>query len=60
MIKLVGKRPFPERQDDMDRWLDENALLRGPPPPLEDVNPETPLHPSPAATAVQVSEGPRL
>ncbi|PSR75914.1 hypothetical protein PHLCEN_2v8828 [Hermanssonia centrifuga] len=60
MIKLVGKRPFPGRQDDMDRWLDENSLLRGTPPPLEDVNPETPLHPSPAATTVRVSKGPRL
>lgn len=36
MIELLGKRPFPERADDMDKWLDKNRASKVAPPPLED------------------------
>lgn len=32
MINLLGKRPFPERADDMDKWLDKNREKSAPPP----------------------------
>lgn len=32
MIELLGKRPFPERADDMDRWLDNHGKTVAPPP----------------------------
>jgi AFG3 family protein len=33
MINLLGKRPFTNRSDDMDKWLDENqGGLTAPPP----------------------------
>ncbi|KAJ2919269.1 hypothetical protein MD484_g1131, partial [Candolleomyces efflorescens] len=33
MINLLGKRPFANRSDDMDKWLDENqGGLTAPPP----------------------------
>lgn len=37
MIDLLGKRPFTNKADEMDKWLDENSK-RGEasaPPPLE-------------------------
>jgi AFG3 family protein len=36
MIELLGKRPFPGRSDDMDKWLDNNKANRSAPPPFED------------------------
>jgi AFG3 family protein len=36
MIELLGKRPFPGRSDDMDKWLDNNQANKSAPPPLED------------------------
>ena len=42
MIELLGKRPFANRADDMEQWLDENNRKRGEtsaPPPIE---PEAP------------------
>jgi len=36
MIKLLGKRPFPGKSDDMDKWLDKNKAQKSAPPPLED------------------------
>ena len=40
MIELLGKRPFTNRADDMDRWLDEHGPIKkgevSAPPPLED------------------------
>ena len=45
MIDLLGKRPFTNRADDMDKWLDENNRKRGEasaPPPIETEGP-TPL-----------------
>ena len=40
MIDLLGKRPFPNRSDEMDRWLDEHGTNKkrgetSAPPPLE-------------------------
>lgn len=35
MIELLGKRPFPERADDMDKWLDKHRGGSVAPPPLE-------------------------
>lgn len=37
MIDLLGKRPFADKRDEMDKWLDENSK-RGEtsaPPPLD-------------------------
>ncbi|KAH9937169.1 ATP-dependent metallopeptidase Hfl [Fomitopsis serialis] len=56
MIKLLGPRPFANRKDDMDKWLDENRNRESSaPPPLETPGEETP---APAATS-RVDE-PRL
>ena len=52
MIELLGPRPFANRKDDMDKWLDENRK-RGEssaPPPLEELGPAG--APAPAATRV--------
>ncbi|EMD42006.1 hypothetical protein CERSUDRAFT_42911 [Gelatoporia subvermispora B] len=52
MIEMLGHRPFANRRDDMDKWLDENRK-RGEssaPPPLEDLGPAE--APAPAATRV--------
>ncbi|KAF5313280.1 hypothetical protein D9619_002997 [Psilocybe cf. subviscida] len=35
MIRLLGKRPFVGRADDMDKWLDEHQKEKGPIPPPE-------------------------
>lgn len=35
MVRLLGKRPFANRRDDMDKWLDEHGPERSAPPPLE-------------------------
>lgn len=45
MIELLGKRPFPERADDMDKWLEKNRGPKSAPPPLE-----TPPIPASSAT----------
>lgn len=57
MIKLLGKRPFKGKSDDMDKWLDENQGLRdrkSGPPPFEETPAPTPTDddPSPAPVAV--------
>lgn len=52
MIRLLGKRPFANRKDDMDKWLDENSPERSAPPPLEGLDPEMSQSPSPAAKRV--------
>ncbi|KAG8780393.1 AAA ATPase afg3 [Serendipita sp. 397] len=36
MIELLGGRPFTERADDMDKWLDKNRAPKSAPPPLEE------------------------
>ena len=41
MIDLLGKRPFANRADDMDKWLDENRPELVAPPPFEPA-PEAP------------------
>lgn len=35
MIRLLGKRPFAGRADDMDKWLDEHQKEKGPIPSPE-------------------------
>ena len=49
MIGLLGKRPFANRHDDMDRWLDQHGVLKrgeaSAPPPLES-EPPAPLSPA--------------
>lgn len=46
MITLLGKRPFVNRSDDMDKWLDDNSNSKrgekSAPPPIEADAP-TPL-----------------
>ncbi|CAL1695325.1 unnamed protein product [Somion occarium] len=52
MISLLGKRPFANRKDEMDKWLDENRKQeRSAPPPLEEMPPESSA-PAPAATPI--------
>ncbi|PCH33844.1 ATP-dependent metallopeptidase Hfl [Wolfiporia cocos MD-104 SS10] len=55
MISLLGPRPFANRKDDMDKWLDENRnAQRSAPPPLE-----SPSEPTPSPAASRLDE-PRL
>lgn len=59
MIDLLGKRPFANRADDMDKWLDEHGSKKrgessAPPPPPEESSgtggsPEPSMPPLPAA-----------
>jgi AFG3 family protein len=51
MIGLLGKRPFPGRADDMDRWLDKHGKTVAP-PPLE-TPPVTSPSPTPATAPAQ-------
>ncbi|KAH9944123.1 ATP-dependent metallopeptidase Hfl [Epithele typhae] len=39
MIALLGPRPFANRRDAMDKWLEENSQERSAPPPLESDEP---------------------
>ena len=46
MVSLLGKRPFLNRADDMDKWLDENGKATekkkgevSAPPPIEPGEP---------------------
>ncbi|KAF4623184.1 hypothetical protein D9613_002097 [Agrocybe pediades] len=48
MIRMLGKRPFVGRSDDMDKWLDENRGEKSAPPPLEPAAPSSLDEPSPA------------
>jgi len=48
MIELLGKRPFSNRSDDMDKYLDEDAKRKGPgttvaPPPMEEMPEPNPV-----------------
>lgn len=39
MIRLLGKRPFVGRSDDMDKWLDQHrGSEKSAPPPLENID----------------------
>lgn len=50
MIDLLGKRPFANKADDMDKWLDKHrGSESSAPPPLEENLNEQPT-PSPAPT----------
>ncbi|KAF7306808.1 ATP-dependent metallopeptidase [Mycena indigotica] len=52
MIRLLGKRPFIGKSDDMDKWLDQHrGSEKSAPPPLE----ETPV---PVAASVRVEDRP--
>ncbi|KAF7436682.1 AAA ATPase afg3 [Pleurotus ostreatus] len=53
MISLLGKRPFLNRADDMDKWLDEHRGGRSAPPPLE---PSTSAEPVPAPAASKLED----
>lgn len=51
MIDLLGKRPFVNQSDDMDKWLDQHGgRERSAPPPLEEPAPG-PVDPTPAPVA---------
>ncbi|CCL99559.1 uncharacterized protein FIBRA_01577 [Fibroporia radiculosa] len=55
MINLLGQRPFANRKDAMDKWLDENRNQeRSAPPPLE-----TPDEPAPVPATSPIDQ-PRL
>ena len=48
MIDLLGKRPFANRHDDMDKWLDENRGEKSAPPPMEQAPAPADDAPTPA------------
>ncbi|KAI0715298.1 ATP-dependent metallopeptidase Hfl [Earliella scabrosa] len=60
MIKLLGPRPFANRKDAMDKWLEENSPERSAPPPLEEsistTNPPSDPTPTPAPAAKGVED----
>ncbi|RPD64876.1 ATP-dependent metallopeptidase Hfl [Lentinus tigrinus ALCF2SS1-7] len=57
MIQLLGRRPFANRKDAMDKWLEENSPERSAPPPLESVEhnhpPTDSPDPTPAAKRIE-------
>lgn len=58
MIDLLGKRPFANQADDMDKWLDQHrGHERSAPPPIEDPNsaPGDSV-PSPVTTYTRIDE----
>ncbi|KAJ6604530.1 ATP-dependent metallopeptidase Hfl [Mycena vulgaris] len=61
MIRLLGKRPFVGRSDDMDKWLDQHrGSEKSAPPPLENI--ETggaDVGPIPVAASVTVESDAR-
>ena len=60
MIQLLGPRPFANRKDAMDKWLEENSPERSAPPPLEEsistTNPPSDPTPTPAPAAKGVED----
>ncbi|KAJ7225638.1 ATP-dependent metallopeptidase Hfl [Mycena pura] len=59
MIRLLGKRPFVGRSDDMDKWLDQHrGSEKSAPPPLETVDGAgAPADgPIPVAASVRIEE----
>jgi AFG3 family protein len=51
MIDLLGKRPFANKSDDMDKWLDDNrGHERSAPAPIEEA-PQSAVDPAPAPVA---------
>ena len=59
MIELLGRRPFANRKDAMDKWLEENSQERSAPPPLEAVEPTSPPSgptPDPAPAAKRIDD----
>lgn len=54
MIRLLGRRPFANRKDEMDKWLDENRSGESSaPPPLETPGEEVP---APTASSSPVDQ----
>ncbi|KAI0375312.1 ATP-dependent metallopeptidase Hfl [Pilatotrama ljubarskyi] len=51
MIALLGPRPFANRKDAMDKWLEENSQERSAPPPLEPAE-SSEANPAPAAKRI--------
>ncbi|RDX50423.1 ATP-dependent metallopeptidase Hfl [Lentinus brumalis] len=58
MIDLLGPRPFANRKDAMDKWLEENSPERSAPPPLESVETNNPPSdsPDPAPAAKRIED----
>lgn len=55
MIKLLGRRPFANRKDEMDKWLDANRVGESSaPPPLETPGEEE--APAPTASSSPVDQ----
>ncbi|CDO73520.1 hypothetical protein BN946_scf185013.g155 [Trametes cinnabarina] len=54
MINLLGPRPFANRKDAMDKWLEENNPERSAPPPLEAESSGGVSDPTPAPAAKRV------
>ncbi|KAG1757701.1 ATP-dependent metallopeptidase Hfl [Suillus lakei] len=54
MIDLLGKRPFANKSDDMDKWLDDNrGHERSAPAPIEEA-PQSAVDPAPAPVATSI------
>ena len=58
MIDMLGKRPFANKADEMDKWLDENrSRERSAPPPMEDSTPgPSGPAPQPVATSTKIED----
>ncbi|KAH7920093.1 ATP-dependent metallopeptidase Hfl [Leucogyrophana mollusca] len=57
MIDLLGKRPFINRSDDMDKWLDEHrSSERSAPPPMEEPAQVSEPAPAPVATSTRIED----
>ncbi|KAJ6574988.1 peptidase family M41-domain-containing protein [Mycena capillaripes] len=57
MIRLLGKRPFVGRSDDMDKWLDQHrGSEKSAPPPLENLGEGSVDGPIPVAASVRIDE----
>jgi len=58
MIRLLGKRPFVGRSDDMDKWLDQHrGSEKSAPPPLENMPSEASGDgPIPVAASIRIDE----
>ena len=58
MNNLLGKRPFANRSDDMDKWLDQHRghESSAPPPMEESSSGPTDPAPAPVATSKRIED----
>ncbi|KAG6336125.1 hypothetical protein ID866_2963 [Astraeus odoratus] len=58
MINLLGKRPFANQSDEMDKWLDQHrGHERSAPPPIEEsASGPNDVQPAPVATSTRIED----